>query len=111
MTEDLHEGVVAFTSLSPGRERIMLGLMQVGEISPTMDPSSRLPICFRLDLPGVSSRAWHPSRTIEDARRQAAVKINDWLNAAGLTPQGVTTDAIGASACSPPARAPRGKVE
>ncbi|WP_316214322.1 hypothetical protein [Bradyrhizobium sp. SZCCHNR2032] len=86
MGGDFYEGVVAFAPLSPGRESIMLGLVQVGEISPTMHPSARHPTCFRLDLPGVSSRAWHPSRSIEDARRLAAEKINDWICAAGLTP-------------------------
>jgi hypothetical protein len=86
MAEDLHEGVVAFTPLSPGRESIMLGRVQVGEISPTAHPSSRHPTCFRLDLPNVSSRAWRPSRSIEDARRQAVEKINDWMNAAGVAP-------------------------
>ncbi|WP_316228359.1 MULTISPECIES: hypothetical protein [unclassified Bradyrhizobium] len=86
MGGDLYEGVVAFAPLSPGRESIMLGLVQVGEISPTMHPSARHPTCFRLDLPGVSSRAWHPSRSIEDARRLAAEKIGEWIDAAGLLP-------------------------
>jgi hypothetical protein len=35
----------------------MLGRVQVGEISPSMDPRSRIPMCFRLYLPGTSSRA------------------------------------------------------
>jgi hypothetical protein len=88
MTGEFYQRVVMFAPLSPGRESIMLGRVQVGEISPTMHPSSRHPTCFRLDLPGVSSRAWHPSRSIEDARRLAAQKINDWLNAAGVMPVG-----------------------
>ena len=83
-----HEGVVAFRPLTPGREAIVLGLVDIGEISPVHDPRSRYSTCFRLDLPGTSSRAWQPARDITDAKRQVLVKINDWLNAADLRPNG-----------------------
>ncbi|WP_315804055.1 hypothetical protein [Bradyrhizobium sp. SZCCHNS3002] len=86
MSTELHDGIVAFEPLSTGRESIMLGLIQVGEIAPTPDPSSRTPTCFRLMLPSVSSRPWHPAHSIEDARRQAAEKIGEWIDAAGLVP-------------------------
>ncbi|XUM25072.1 hypothetical protein ACRAVF_33955 (plasmid) [Bradyrhizobium oligotrophicum S58] len=86
ISAELHDGVVAFQPLSTGRESIMLGLVQVGEITPTMAPDSRFPTCFRLDLPNVSSRTWHPSRSIDDARRQAAEMIGNWMDAAGLVP-------------------------
>jgi hypothetical protein len=88
MTVELHEGVVAFRPLSPGREDIRLGNIHVGEISPTIDPRSRFPICFRLELPDSSSKAWQPAHNITDARRQAVAKINDWMIAAGLRPIG-----------------------
>ncbi len=88
MTIETHEGVVAFRPLTPGREQIVLGRVQVGEISPTMDPRSRHPVCFRLELPDASSRAWQPARDLSDARRQAVEKINDWMIAAGLRPTG-----------------------
>jgi hypothetical protein len=88
MTTETHEGVVAFRPLTPGREQIVLGRVQVGEISPTMDPRSRHPVCFRLELPDSSSRAWHPARDVNDARRQAVGKINEWMIAAGLRPIG-----------------------
>jgi hypothetical protein len=81
-----HEGVVAFLPLALGREQIMLGRVPVGEIGPAHGTRSRFPMCFRLDLPGASSRAWHPARDATDARRQAVGKINDWLNAADLRP-------------------------
>jgi hypothetical protein len=85
-----HEGVVAFRPAHTvsGRETIMLGRVQVGEISPSVDPRSRFPFCFRLELPDASSRAWQPARDVADARRQVVGKINDWLNAAGLVPVG-----------------------
>lgn len=85
-----HEGVVAFrpNQVYVGREMIMLGRVQIGEISPTLDPRSRFPFCFRLELPDASSRAWQPARDVADARRQVVGKINDWLNAAGLVPAG-----------------------
>jgi hypothetical protein len=83
MSDDLHDGVVAFEPLSSGRERILLGRVDVGEIAGD-DPQTRP--CFRLLLPGVSSRPWHPARSIEDARRQAVEKIGDWIDAAGLVP-------------------------
>lgn len=88
MTIETHEGVVAFRPTSPGREQIMLGRMRVGEISPTMDPRSRHPVCFRIELPDSSSKAWQPACDVRDARRQAVERINDWMMAAGLTPTG-----------------------
>lgn len=88
MSLELHEGVVAFRPQISGREHIVLGRVQVGEISPSMSPHSRFPICFRLELPDSSSRAWQPARDIPDARRQAIEKINDWMIAAGLRPCG-----------------------
>lgn len=86
MARELHDGVVAFTPLPAGREAVMLGRVQVGEIGPVHDPRSLYPVCFRLDLPLLYSKAWQPARDIEDARRQTLAKINDWLNAAGLRP-------------------------
>ena len=88
MDGDRHEGVVAFLPLALGREQIMLGRVPIGEIGPTQGPRPRFPMCFRLDLPGASSRAWHPARDAADARRQAVGKINDWLNAADLRSNG-----------------------
>lgn len=85
---ELHDGVVAFRPLSPGREQIVLGRIPIGEIGPVHDPRSLYPVCFRIGLPYASSKAWIPARSIEDAQRQALGQINDWLNAAGLTPEG-----------------------
>ena len=83
-----HDGVVAFQPASPGRETILLGRVPVGEIGPVHDPRSLYPVCFRISLPFASSAAWMPARDIADAQRQALQKINDWLNAAGLRPDG-----------------------
>lgn len=91
MIGELHDGVVAFEPLSPGRESIMLGLVPVGEIGPVHDPRSLYPVCFRIALPYASSAAWMPARDIADARRQALIRINDWLNAANLRPNGGNT--------------------
>jgi hypothetical protein len=88
MSGELHEGVVAFRPLTPGREQIVLGRVQVGEISPSLNPVSRFPVCYRLDLPDNSSRAWQPARDVADARRQDLEKINDWMIAAGVRPVG-----------------------
>ena len=88
MGQDLHEGVVEFRPLSTGRKSIMLGAVQVGEITPSADPNSRFPVCFRINLPEATSRSWVPARDTEDAKRQAAQRINDWLNAAGVMPVG-----------------------
>lgn len=88
MSVALHEGVVAFRPSSSGREVILLGRMEIGEISPTVDPRSRFPTCFCINLPGSSSKAWQPARDIADARRQALEKINDWMIAAGVRPIG-----------------------
>lgn len=63
----------------------MLGCVQVGEIMPS---EGRYQACFRLMLPDASGSSWRPARDIEAARRLAAHKINDWLNAADLRPNG-----------------------
>jgi hypothetical protein len=89
MAGEAHEGVVAFAPLTLGREAVMLGRVQVGEIMPT--DGGRHQACFRLTLPDVSASSWRPARDFQDARRLALVKINDWLNAAGVTPMGGTT--------------------
>lgn len=88
MSGQLHEGVVAFRPLTPGREQIVLGAINVGEIMPTSDPRSRYPTCFRLALPDCSSQPWQPALDIADARRKAIEKINDWMIAAGVRPIG-----------------------
>jgi hypothetical protein len=64
----------------------MLGRVQVGEIMPT--DGGRHQACFRLALPDASASSWRPAADIADARRLALVKINDWLNAADLRPNG-----------------------
>ncbi len=89
MGGESHEGVVAFRPLTLGREAVMLGRVQVGEIMPTA--SGRHQVCFRLLLPDASATSWRPARDLADARRLALVKINDWLNAAGVTPIGGST--------------------
>jgi hypothetical protein len=86
MGGELHEGVVAFRSIALGREAVMLGRVQVGEIMPT--DGGRHQACFRLSLPDASASSWRPAADLADARRLALVKINDWLNAADLRPNG-----------------------
>jgi len=84
---EAHDGVVAFRPLTLGREAVMLGAVQVGEIMPT--DGGRHQACFRLTLPEAStSSSWRPARDFDDARRLALIKVNDWLNAAGVTPIG-----------------------
>jgi hypothetical protein len=86
MVGESHDGVVAFRPLTLGREAVMLGRVTVGEIMPT--DGGRHQACFRLLLPEASAAAWRPAKDIPDAWRLALVKINDWLNAAELTPNG-----------------------
>lgn len=88
MGGELHDGVVAFRPLTPGREQIVLGKIPVGEIGPVHDPRSPYPVCFRVDLPYASSRPWMPASSVEEAKRQALDKINQWLELAGLRPNG-----------------------
>jgi hypothetical protein len=85
MAGEAHEGVVEFRADTVGREVILLGRVQVGEIM--RNESARHQACFRLMLPEASaSTTWRPARDVDDARRLALIKINDWLNAAGLVP-------------------------
>ena len=87
MAGEAHDGVVSFERLTLGREAVMLGKVRVGEISPI--ESGRYQACFRLLLPEASaSHAWQPARDIDDAKRLALAKVNDWLQAAGLVPAG-----------------------
>jgi hypothetical protein len=85
---EAHDGVVDFRPLSAGRKAIVLGQVDIGEIAPVhgLVRSDRLDRCFRIDLPGISSRAWRPARDTEDAKRQALQMIDAWLQAAGLQP-------------------------
>jgi hypothetical protein len=86
MGGELHEGVVAFQPASLGRETIHLGRVQVGEIMPI--ERGYYAASFRLYLPEASATSWRPVRSIDEAHRLATIKINDWLNAAGLRPTG-----------------------
>lgn len=87
MAGEAHEGVVSFEPLTLGREAVMLGKVRVGEICRIA--AGRHQACFRLTLPEASaSTSWRPASDVDDARRLAAIKINDWLNAAGLVPAG-----------------------
>lgn len=89
MSGELHDGVVAFRPIALGREAVMLGRVQVGEIMPTN--GGRHQACFRLTLPEAStSSSWRPARDLDDARRLTCIKINDWLNAADLRPNGAS---------------------
>ncbi len=83
---DSHEGVVAFKPLALAREAVMLGAVQVGEIMPVA--GDRHGACFRLMLPDASATSWRPAPDMEAARRSVLIKINDWLNAADLRPNG-----------------------
>ncbi|MCK1568961.1 hypothetical protein IVB08_34450 [Bradyrhizobium sp. 173] len=86
MVGEAHEGIVSFEPLTLGREAVMLGKVRVGEISPL--DGSRYRACFRLSLPEASATSWRPASDLEDAKRLALIKINDWLNAAGVVPIG-----------------------
>lgn len=86
MAGESHDGVVAFEPLTLGREAVMLGRVRVGEIMPI--ERGHWQACFRLHLPEASATSWRPVRSFEEAHRLAAIKINDWLNAAGLRPDG-----------------------
>jgi hypothetical protein len=86
MAGESYAGVVTFQSLALGREAVMLGRVQVGEIMPM--ERGRFSACFRLSLPDASASSWRPARDLNDARRLATIKINDWLNAADLRPNG-----------------------
>jgi len=87
MAGEAHEGVVTFEPLPFGREAVLLGKVQVGEIHAI--EGDRYGACFRLNLPDASaSTGFRPAADVDDAKRLALIKINDWLNAAGLVPAG-----------------------
>lgn len=84
MAGDAHDGVVEFRPATISRELIMLGRVQVGEI--LRNDGGRHQACFRLTLPEASATSWRPASDVVDARRLALIKINDWLDAAGVAP-------------------------
>jgi hypothetical protein len=87
MASAAHEGVVTFEPLTLGREAVLLGKVRVGEIHTIA--GDRYRACFRLNLPEASaSTSFRPASDVDDAKRLALIKINDWLNAAGLVPAG-----------------------
>ncbi len=89
MTQEAHDGVVAFVPLSAGREQVRLGRLSVGEIGPVHDPRSLYPYFWGLTLPwAMTSYKIAPARDIEDARKQVLERINDWLQLANLRPNG-----------------------
>lgn len=78
-------GPVVFKTLPAGREAVMLGQVQVGEIMPLED-QRRHKASYRIMLPDCAAIAWRPVPDIEAARRGVLHHINDWLNAADLRP-------------------------
>ncbi|ODM71700.1 NADAR family protein [Bradyrhizobium elkanii] len=65
---------------------MLIGRVEVGEIMPA--DAGRTQACFHLSLPGASGSSWHPAADITEARRLAAIMINEWMNAAGVVPAG-----------------------
>lgn len=89
MSQEAHDGVVAFTPLSAGREQVKLGQLTVGEIGPVGDPRSQYAYYWGLTLPwAMSQYKLAPARDIEDARKQVVDRIGDWLQLANLRPNG-----------------------
>lgn len=86
MSDAVDPDGVAFQRLGLGREAVVLGRVQVGEIM-ELD-GNKFGACFRLMLPEASATNWRPVRDRDEARRLSSIKVNDWLNAAGLRPIG-----------------------
>lgn len=83
--EGSRDGPVVFKPLAAGRELVMLGLVQVGEIIPLED-QRRHKASYRIMLPDCAAVSWRPAVDIEAARRGVLHHINEWLNAADLRP-------------------------
>lgn len=88
MDGELHsDGPVVFTAQPSGRETVSLGRVELGEIVPLLG-NHLFEASYRLRLPDCGLESWRPARTIVQARQQIREKINDWLNAADLRPNG-----------------------
>lgn len=88
-------GPLVFKALAAGREAVMLGAVQVGEIMPITEPIKHSH-CFRVTLPDSAATRWRPAGSLDAARRGIHRFIGDWLNAADLRPN-VDADREGAS--------------
>ncbi|PPQ42144.1 hypothetical protein [Rhodopseudomonas palustris] len=75
---------VTFQRLGLGREAVVLGRVQVGEIMEI--EGDRGGACFRLNLPEASTTSWRPARDCDEARRLSRGQVSDWIEAAGLRP-------------------------
>lgn len=75
---------VIFQSRAGGREVAMLGIIEVGEINPYSAPGRGENCYWRLFLPFASP--WARAASYESARGRLTVKIEQWLEAAGLVP-------------------------
>ncbi|AVT76615.1 hypothetical protein RPPS3_25520 [Rhodopseudomonas palustris] len=75
---------VTFQRLGLGREAVVLGRVQVGEIMEI--EGDRGGACFRLNLPEASTTSWRPVRDRDEARRLSRGQVSDWIEAAGLRP-------------------------
>lgn len=84
MTEG--ERFLQFKVQPSGREEVLLGIVMVAEIAPAAVPG-RHSHAYRVLLPGLVT-SFRPARDLAVARWQVARKINDWLNAADLRPNG-----------------------
>lgn len=71
--------MVSFAPAADGRELVMLGLVQVGEISPWGGGLS----CWRLWLPSCGGQ-FGRAGTLKAAREHLISRIEQWVEAAGL---------------------------
>lgn len=71
---------------SLGREIVLLGAVQVGEIIAI--ERGRFTAAYRLILPDSAVSTWRPASDSAAARRALLEHLDDWLNAAGVVSAG-----------------------
>lgn len=77
---------LAWTRHAAGRLVARLGVVEVGEVSPSLFPGSPVGAHWRVFLPGVQTPCPRPARNVEAGQRRVEHIVMDWIDAAALAP-------------------------
>lgn len=77
---------IAWKRHAAGRFVARLGVIEVGEVNPSLFPGAVVGAHWRVFLPGVETPAPRPARDVEAGQRRVERIVMDWIDAAALAP-------------------------